>query len=295
MAPRRHTFEAIGSHWELTIWDSLTDAAFAALTDAAEHYLTDFEHRYSRFKSDSIVSRITDRTGTFDVGEEMVTLLRLYQELYEPTNGKLNPLIGHTISDLGYDATYSLTPQAIIRETPPLSSLEIVDATHITLHEPCLIDLGALGKGFLVDYIADLFDAHNLTHYLVNGSGDVRYRGPEPLVIGIEDPRDTTRVLGTYSLETGAFASSGINRRAWREYHHIIDPTTRTSRRGTLASWVAAPTALRADAYASALFFGDPERLKTQYSFAYCVLSDRGVLTPSSDFTAEWFAQQPGP
>jgi thiamine biosynthesis lipoprotein ApbE len=40
--------------------------------------------------------------------------------------------------------------------------------------------------------------------------------------IGVEDPRDPGRLLGTFALGSGAVATSGITRRG----NHIVDPAT---------------------------------------------------------------------
>jgi thiamine biosynthesis lipoprotein len=290
MQPQQFGYESMGSRWHVTIWDPQTDDAFASLQKEITAASQQFDDTYSRFKKTSLVWKLADQVGTFEVPADLVTMLRTYFALYEASGRKLNPLIGHTISDLGYDDTYSLTPREEIRSTPDLiESIALIDDTHIELKRPCLIDLGALGKGFFVSRIATMLDALNIEHYLVDGSGDIEYRGPAHLDVALEDPTDTTRAIGTAHITAGATAASGRNRRQWRELHHILDPHTSLPTKGILASWAYAGTATVADALASCLFFADPKTLRTQFPFEYCVLYDDGTAVTSPAFPGELF------
>ncbi len=289
MEPRRFAYESMGSHWQVALWDAPAETA-AELERQVISASQEFDETYSRFKRNSLVWDLADRTGTFAVPADLVTMLRLYLDLYEPSGRKLNPLIGHTIADLGYDDAYSLTPKDVIRNTPDLlESVRVVDDGHIELRRPALIDLGALGKGFFVDRIAAMVEEAGVTRYLVDGSGDIRYRGPEPLAVGLEDPRDDTRAIGVMRISGGAVCASGVNRRAWRDLHHVIDPHDSRPTRGILATWAHAPTAALADGLASCLFFADPETLRTQFPMEYCVLYDDGTAAVSPGFPGELF------
>ncbi len=291
MEPRRFAYDSMGSHWEVRIWSELADDAFDRIATEVKERSQLFDETYSRFIPTSLISRLADQTGVFDVPEELVVMLRMYHALYDASGRKLNPLVGHTISDLGYDAAYSLTPKEEIRSTPDLfETVRIISGAQIEITKPCLIDLGALGKGFFVDRIADMLDSAGLTHYLVDGSGDIRYRGPEPFTVGLEDPADTSQVLGTLALTEGAVCASGIYRRAWRDLHHVIDPHESQPRRGIVASWAYARTAFEADALASCLFFANPKTLRTQFPFEYCVLYDDGSAITSPGFPGELFS-----
>lgn len=288
MTAPRFAYDSMGCHWEITLPADTSD--LAAIEQEVIAASRAFDATYSRFINDSLIMQLRDQTGTFAVPADLVTMLRLYMGLYDASGRKLNPLVGHTISDLGYDATYSLTPQSTIRHTPDLlESLVIEDDTHITLHRPVLIDLGALGKGFFVDRIASLLEARGITTYLIDGSGDIRAAGSDPRIIGMEDPRDTNKVIGTFSLTTGAFCASGINRRTWRDLHHVIDPHLSAPTDGVLATWAASPTAALADGLASCLFFVDPETLRTQFPLEYCVLYTDGHAVISPHFPGQLF------
>lgn len=292
-SPHKHTYDAFGSHWEITIWDDCTSSRFHALMQEILARSERFEESFSRFRPTSFVSRLAEekQTGDIEVPEHFVAMLRPYFQLHNATDGKITPLIGHTLSDLGYDAEYSLTPKDILRfPTDLLETVEILDDSHISLTYPTLFDFGAIGKGYFCDRIADFLRENNIRKFLVNGSGDIVYEGNgETIRVGLEHPGNTTKVIGSIEMTQGAFCASGTNRRRWREYHHIIDPDTATSPTHLLATWVIAENAATADLLATALFLAEPQTLREAFPFEYATLDPTLTLRQSPDFGAETY------
>ena len=291
--PHKHAYDAFGSHWEITVWDDIASSHFHALMREVLARSEQFEEYFSRFRSTSLVSRLAaeNLTGDIEVPEDFVAMLRPYFQLHSATDGKITPLVGHTLSDLGYDAAYSLTPQKIVRLAPDLSeTVAILDDAHISLKYPVLFDFGAIGKGYFCDRIADFLRENDTRRFLVNGSGDIVYEGNgEAIQVGLEHPSDTTQVIGSIEMTQGAFCASGTNRRRWREYHHIIDPDTATSPEHLLATWVIAENAALADLLATALFLATPGALRTVFPFEYATLDPSLILCQSPNFGAETY------
>ncbi len=292
--PRVFSYESMGTTWKITIWDSLEEHRAHAIEERIQKASHDFDHTYSRFIKDSLVTTLSTQTGEVEVPDHFMAMLHRYRALYLPTQKKLNPLIGFTISDLGYDAEYSLTPRTVPRATPDLFETVTITGPHtIVIQEPVLFDFGALGKGYFVDRIADILKEAGLRAFLVDGSGDIFYSGetadgPSPITVGLEDPSDPRNVIGVLSLKKGSVCASAINRRTWSAYHHVIDPGSNTSPEEITATWVVSDTAEMADALASCLFFVPPEALK-DFSFEYCILNKERKLKSSPGFTAELF------
>lgn len=280
----------MGTQWQISIWD--TDAGLCAeLEQQTRQLCIEFDALYSRFRKDSLIWQLAGQTGTYEVPADLTTMLQLYEQLYATTAGKCTPLVGYTISDLGYDADYSLAPKDTIRKTPPLpEALRILDDTHIELLAPALIDLGALGKGYAVDLLAALLEQHEVQRYLVNGSGDIRYRSTgEPIRIGLEHPDDHSKVIGVCTMENGAMCSSAGNRRRWNDYHHIIDPQSGQSVTNLLAVWVTTERAALADGLATSLFLVEPDQCKTADRYEYCLLDANYRVRTSGGFQADLY------
>jgi thiamine biosynthesis lipoprotein len=285
-------FEGIGTHWSVTIWDDPLPHGEADLEQWIRSTVEEFEQTYSRFRKNSFIWTLATMTGRVDVPEDLVTMLRLYQQLNQATHGKCNPCIGQTLRDLGYDETYSLKPKERITTPPPLpEAVTIVDATHIEIHQPVLLDLGAVGKGYLVDLVTDGLMERGATHLLVNAGGDIRYHGPVPIRCGLEDPEDATKAIGVLELSNGALCASSGSRRRWAGLHHTIDPETKTSPERILATWVTSERAAVADGLCTCLFFTDIDDLRVPHTFDACVMNNERRIKKSAGFTADFFTR----
>jgi FAD:protein FMN transferase len=288
--PKKHDFEALGTHMALSIWDDISAGRFAAIASEAVDFVTRFDMLYSRFRPDSLITELSKKTGIVEVPTDLVAMLQLYAQIHTATKGKINPCIGNALSDAGYDANYSFIEKQI-RPTPLLpDALTILDATHIALHQNVLLDLGALGKGYVIDLVYEYVRSQGIQQFLVDGSGDIRYSSEgESIVCGLEHPLDPTLVIGTLSITGGSLCASAINRRAWGQgRNHYIDPDTGESPTEIIATWVHAESAALADALASALFFSPPEAL-AEFTFEYLILSKSLKSKSSAGFTAELF------
>lgn len=294
---RQATWEAMGCAWTVQVWDAMSDTAWDALITPVREACLAFDATFSRFKKTSLIWQLADRTGEFAVPRECVELLRIYQRFFGVTEGKFTPLIGHTISDLGYDAEYSLTPRERIRLAPALDqAITIVDDEHIIQYVPCLLDMGGLGKGYMVDVLVHRLKAQGIAQGLVNGSGDIAFwtDTAQEARVGLEHPQDAQQVIGTTPLHNQSVCGSSGNRRRWRTFHHIIDPFTQTSPNKIVASWVKADRTVIADGLATALFLTDAVRLRQEWAFEYACLTPEHQLIRSSGFGGEVYTRGQG-
>ncbi len=289
--PKYFGYEAMGTHWAVSAWDAMTDAAFADLERDILAMSREFDATYSRFKPTSLVSALSRTTGRVDVPEDLVAMLRLYARLNALSGGACNPLVGATLSDLGYDAEYSLTQKSHVRPPADFSkTVRILDDRTIELAEPVQLDLGGLGKGYFVDKISAFLDEKGLRRFLVDGSGDIFYRGDgHPLRAGLEHPDDPAKAIGVVTITEGSLCASSGNRRKWSGIHHIIDPNTLRPPEHLLAAWVLADTAAVADGLTTCVFLTEPERYAEAFAFEYCLLNDEYKVKRSEGFLAEFF------
>ena len=98
------------------------------------------------------------------------------------------------------------------------------------------IDLGAVAKGYAVEEAAKVLQKEGgFQTALINAGGNIKVLGEKPdhkpWRIGIQDPKDPEKVLGTLSVPPGtAIATSGDYQRYYEvsgvRYHHILNPQT---------------------------------------------------------------------
>lgn len=278
--PLQHTyqFEAIGTHWSIETAKALSQAE----THRIHKIIDNFSGAYSRFRTDSLVSRArSEAPGSFTFPASIVTLHDTYVRLERATKGAVNPLVGGTLEQLGYDATYSLRLATSTAIKPPSLAKTIErSGTVLTYNQPVMLDVGAIGKGYLVDQVA-AYLAKQHKHYVVDAGGDLAVATTKPYVIGLECPQDLDKVIGTVSLQHGSICGSAPNRRKWGEkLHHIIDARTgKPAESDIVATWAIADTTMLADALATALFFTPANVLQQQFGdFSYIIMRANSLL-----------------
>jgi thiamine biosynthesis lipoprotein len=95
------------------------------------------------------------------------------------------------------------------------------------------VDLGGVAKLPILDAGRRALARHGLHDSLVDGGGDViasgRLHGRDWRV-GVRDPRDPSRLVGTLAVSDAVVASSGDYERCFerdgRRFHHVLDPRT---------------------------------------------------------------------
>ena len=155
-------------------------------------------------------------------------------------------------------------------ETMVMKVQFLVDYEHIQLlgnhHVRLLkkwakIDLGGIAKGYAVDEAARIFRKHGITSFFIDAGGDIYVGGKncagEPWRIGIRDPRDRSKTIDIVEVEDRAVVTSGDYEQHYliegQKWSHIINPLTGYPQKGVISATVIAPSAMEADALATAL------------------------------------------
>lgn len=288
-------FDAIGVPWSI---DTPTPLDLDLLGRVMAR-IEAFDATYSRFRDDSLVTQVASSPtgGEFLFPDDSRVLFELYDQLHVLSDGAVDPLVGRQLELLGYDAAYSLRPVAsqdrvLAHDTQPRWSEDIHrDGTRITTREPVVIDVGAAGKGYLVDLVLDLLREGGVDDVVVDASGDLRHHGPGVTRVGLEHPTRPDHVVGAAPLQNQALCASAVTRRAWGDgLHHVLDPRTGIPTRDILATWVVADTAAVADGLATALFLIDPPALASGFDFAFVRMRSDGHLEASAHFPGDLFA-----
>lgn len=251
----RFTFPALGTQWWVEIFDDIPPDTLAAIKDDSEGFVSAFEERYSRFKSDSLVSRLNREREIAEPPAEFLELLRFAKQLYLRSNSTFNPLLGHVLEARGYGTAGSENDKSSVNPNP-ISDLE-VSKELVRVHAGSL-DFGGFGKGFLIDRLVErLRSEHSREHFLVNGGGDIfaTTRHGEPIDIVLEHPTKPGMMLTKTPLINQGFAASSPFKRQWvrgNERHtHIV---------GDIKSevmFVKAATAAEADAFATTMLLSE--------------------------------------
>ena len=265
-------FEAIGTTWCLLTPEPLPDVTLDRVRAVVEAY----DRTWSRFREDSLVALVARDGGTVELPHHAVELLDLYDVLEARTAGAMTPLVGAGLEALGYDAGYRLRPRGAPVPAPDARVLRR-SGTTLTVARPVLLDVGAAGKGQLVDLVAAELTACGAGEHVVDAGGDMVHRGPEALRVGLQVPGDPERVLGVVELRDAALCASGVDRRVWGDgLHHVLDARTGEPTREVVATWVVAARAMVADALATAHFLAGADVLQGVAEHTYVRLHADG-------------------
>lgn len=275
-------FDAIGTRWEIATGEPLDAAHRARVTSVVDA----FDLAWSRFRPDSLVSALATG-GAAPAPPDAGAMLDLYAELSAATGGAVDPLVGDALSALGYDAAYTLTAGEPVASPGWEGTLTWRDGM-LALARPATIDVGALGKGRLVDLVlAELDDVAG--DAVVDASGDLRVRG-SAVRIALEHPYDPTRAIGVATIADRALCASATNRRAWGDgLHHVIDARTGRPVTRWAATWAIADDAMTADAAATALFFDGGAEFAARHGAEWVRMSTDGRAQRSPGAPVELF------
>ena len=276
-------FDAIGAPWQI----ETTRPLGSDLRLAVEATIAAFDREWSRFRSDSLVAMLAQGAGELPAPGDAADMLDAFVALDRATAGAVNPLVGASLSARGYDAGYGFIDRGAL--PAPADWRERLAWTDelISLSAPGLIDVGALGKGRLVDRVLDVLTPRVEGNVVVDASGDLAVRGTTQRV-GLEHPYEPRRAIGVVELTDAALCASATNRRAWGAgLHHVLDARTGEPVRTIAATWAIAPSAMRADAVATALFFDGGPELAFEWGIEWVRMSTDGRVEWSPGSTAE--------
>lgn len=240
------------------------------------HKLYDIYNKYDGVNNIYIVNKEA-ATAPVKVDEDIIALFDFGREVYELTNGKTNYAMGavlkiwHNYREAGMSTPEEaeLPPQEKLTEAAAHCNIDdvIIDRENSTvfLKDPDLkIDVGAIGKGYATEMIAQALEEMNVTNYTLNIGGNIRTIGPkgngDPWTAGIQNPDLTSEQQFILRVKFSDFSlvTSGSYQRYYIvdgvKYHHIIDPETLFPKNTFSGVSVFTPHSGLADALSTACF-----------------------------------------
>ena len=275
----------------LNLFDTVTtikgpaesEAAFRELSQSIHdellecHQLFDI---YNDYEGVNNLKTINDAAGAapVEVDRRIIDLLLDCRNYYDLSGGSVNVAMG-SVLNLWHEARNesiripdkaSMPDQTALEEASRHADFDcvIIDevASTVFLTDPEMrLDVGAIAKGWSVEYVAE----NAPEGMLISVGGNVRATGPKdekgtPWVVGIQDPRDTSAHVHTLYLTEGSLVTSGDYQRTYTvdgvAYHHIIDPDTLYPSAYWSSVTIVCQDSGLADALSTALFVMDQQR-----------------------------------
>lgn len=239
----RFEFQAMASPCCLQI-DGQDERAMRRAATQAIAEVRRIEHKFSRYRADSVIGRINSAAGQapVDIDEETGALFDFAAQLWSLSDGLFDITSG--VLRHAWDFKSGRPPQAdTLQRLQALVGWQHVqrDGARLRLGQAGMeLDFGGFGKEYATDRAAAVLLQHGFTHALLNLGGDLYALGARGLPecagaawqIELQHPRpDPTRPdrpLAQLPLLRGALATSGDYERFFmhdgQRYCHILDP-----------------------------------------------------------------------
>ncbi len=194
---------------------------------AAFDELSAIENNLSRFIENSDVSRINSLGihRPLQIGPAAFDCIRTGIEMYKQTNGAFDITVGSSQNKC--------------------SSLKLNESEHTVelLAEDVQLDLGAIGKGYAADKMAQLLNDWDIDTALISAGQSTILPVGKPIdmpgwPITISNPAHNYQLLAKIHLSNKALSASGIKKGL-----HIINPRSGEPATNMLAAWALSETA----------------------------------------------------
>lgn len=272
----KYTRTLMGTVVEITLVGK-DEAKLNVAAEAAFSEIKRLEGLMSHYKEDTDVGRINAVAGkeavhvsseTFEVIETALEVSRLSNGAFDVTMGILGKVWHFTKDDKGEPIRPS---QEEVKKLLPLIDYRqiTVDKKNNTVRlakQGMRINLGGIAKGYIVGKAADVLKRHGIKKGIVHAGGDmVVFQEPndEPWLIGIQNPREKDKIIGSIKTQNMTIATSGDYERFFikdgSRYHHIMDPSTGFPANKCRGVTITAKDPTLADALSTAIFVMGPD------------------------------------
>lgn len=227
--------------------------------------ITQLESQLTRHDSASPLSQLNAAGKLYDAPPTLTLLLDKAQRIHALTSGSFDvtvaPLLDLYRAHQNPKGAIDISSSELQETRALVGTNEVyISLDHVRLGRSGMsLTLDGIAKGFIADRASAVLASYNAINHLINAGGDIRVAGQKapatPWRVGVENPLHKGSTISSVPLYN-AMATSGcyeVYYDAARKHHHLIDPSRKVSPLHTLSVTVTAPTAMEADALATAL------------------------------------------
>jgi thiamine biosynthesis lipoprotein len=231
-------FRAMGSPCELKLWGESRNSV-ATIAEACGREIDRLERKFSRYRDDSLATRINrsagDGTGV-ELDSETAALLDFAATAHRESNGRFDPTSGVLRRVWNFKSGRLPTADAVQDVLPLVGWSKLLwEKPRIVLPISGMeLDFGGFVKEYAADRTAELCRRRGLTSGIIDLGGDLAVVGPhpngQPWLVGIRNPRRPSEAMARIALYSGGLATSGDYERFMivngKRYSHLLDPRT---------------------------------------------------------------------
>lgn len=256
-------FFAMNTFITLSAYGETVDTA---LSEAQDKFM-ELEKLWSVTDEDSEIYKINHSAGKpVAVSDDTKEVIGYALKMAEATDGALEPTLYPVLSAWGFTTGGNRIPdkEELLELLKTVGYEKVMmQGGQICLEERSQLDLGAVGKGYAGDIIAELLRENGILSALLDIGGNIQMIGKKPdgedWKVALQNPFGDGN-YGILSVSDCAVVTSGSYERYFvgedgHTYGHILDPKTGYPVENDLASvTVIAPEGKRSDALSTALY-----------------------------------------
>ena len=242
----------------ILLYAPTSDIAERAVKEAFASFHT-LNKIMSDYDSESELSLLSESQGWIRVSDDLFSVLRAAKRYSTISDGAFDVTVG-PMTRLWRRSRrqHELPSEQLVERAKQLVGNHLWEIDEKTqsvrlLSDRMRFDLGAIAKGYAIDKAFEIIRSHGIASQLVDAGGDFRVGAPPPGMEGWRIAKDNATVF----LKNTAMATSG-GRFQFIEidgvrYAHIVDTKTGLGITGLQTVHITAPTAMEADALATAV------------------------------------------
>jgi thiamine biosynthesis lipoprotein len=290
--------KAMACRFEVTL--PMGDQAGVVVATNALDQIDRLEAQLSVFRASSEVSDINRHAAmeSIRVEDSLFDLLTLCKQLHSETDGAFDITSGPLTRCWGFLKREGRVPSFDEIESAQLlvgSDKLLLDDQNRTIRfsrSGVEINLGSIGKGYVLDRVAASIRSRLRTVLLNAGASSMRAigaggAGHSGWIIGLRHPRYKTRRMVQLRLRDCSLSTSGSEEQFFehdgQRYGHIIDPRSGQPAGSVTSVTVVAKSAAITDALATAFYVGGPElaeRYCAEHPEVLAIMLESGSETP---------------
>ncbi|MCM1006871.1 MAG: FAD:protein FMN transferase [Ruminococcus flavefaciens] len=257
------SFFAMDTYMTVTVYGENTKAAL----DKAEEKVAELERLWSVTDENSEIYAVNHSGGnSVSVSSETAALLGFSLDISAMTDGALDCTMYPVLTEWGFTTgDYKVPSDKNIAELLENTGYQKIrfDGQAVTVPENMQIDLGAVGKGYTGDLLAETLKENGISSALLDLGGNIQTIGKKSdgsdWKLGLRSPFDEETFAILEASDCAVITSGGYERYFVGDdgetYWHILDPKTgKPAQNGLVSATIVGKEGRLCDALSTSIF-----------------------------------------
>jgi len=291
-------YEAIGTHWWISVKDEISQEKWDSLSSQIRSIMLEFDNNYSRFKSASYIGILNEKKVLTNFPSVLFGMMNFAEQVRNVSQGYFDIAVGTHLENLGYDKNLTFTEKD--KKINIENRFKILTPEKIEIYSEIKIDLGGIGKGWLIDEAKNILIQNEIHNFTINGGGDIYFASTNGRKekFALENPFDQTQMIGTIEIENKSIACSAGTKRNWetanshKAFNHLVSAKTGENISDIAAVFTQGDNALSADTASTAIFVS-PTNIADKIAMAlhaqYLIIFSTGQYLKSFGYEGSLF------